>query len=170
MALTNAFPVGTALTDAQLNQGVALGARYAQKGSAQSVPNAADTKMKFETVVHSNTDVIASGTNNTDFALQRTGFWLIDGGARFMSSAGSGERHFFLQTGSAFAIANRMSQANYGNVGSTLVTVSTATVIKVTAAPLTIIAGLFQNSGGALSLDVAFGEICHIGFTWLGPA
>jgi hypothetical protein len=168
MALTLAAPPGSSVTDALLNALTPLAARYEHRTS-QSVSNVTDSKIKFETATHTNTDVVASGTGNTDFALQRVGFWLITASLRYLGNAGSGERHLFLQSGSAFAVANRISGIALANVGSAPVTVSTATVIKIAAAT-TIILGAFQNCGAALSTDVAFGGTNHVAFTWLGPS
>lgn len=168
MALTNAAPAGSDVSDDLLNALAALGARYEQRAT-QSIPNAADTKLNFPTAVHTNTDVVASGTGNTDFALQRAGFWLVTVGTRYLGNAGGGERHIFMQTGSAFAVASRIGAIAVSNVGSAPVTVTASTVIKIAAAT-TIIIGAFQNCGVALSTDVAFGGTNHVTFTWLGPA
>lgn len=169
MALFNQFPPGTDLTDALLNAAVPLGVRYEQKGSAQSPGNAADLKMKFETAVDTNTDVVASGTGNTDFTLQRTGWWLATAGTRYVSNAGGGERHLFIQTGSTFAIANRIAYQSVSNVGNAPVTLNCGTVKRLTAGTA-IIVGLFQNCGASLALDATFGGTCHISLIWLGPA
>jgi hypothetical protein len=169
MALTLAAPPGTDITDALLNALAPLAARYEQKSSAQSISSSTDTKLKFETAVHTNTDVVASGTGNTDFALQRAGFWLVTTGIRYLGNAGGGERHIFPQTGSAFAVANRIGGVTAVNVGSAPCTISTATVFKI-AAVTTVIIGAWQNCGAALSVDTGFGGANHVSFTWLGPA
>ena len=168
MALTLAAPPGSSVTDALLNALAPLGARYEQR-SSQSVSSVTDTKLKFETAVHTNTDVIASGTGNTDFALQRAGFWLINCGVRYLGNAGGGERHIFPQTGSAFAVANRVAGLTAVNVAALPCTVSTSTVVKI-AVVTTVIIGTWQNAGVALSTDVAFGGSNFVNFTWLGPA
>jgi hypothetical protein len=168
VALTNAAPPGSDVTDALLNALAALGARYEQR-AAQSVANATDVKMNFPTAVHTNTDVVASGASNTDFALQRTGFWLVTASVRYLGNAGGGERHIFPQTGSAFAVANRIGQHAAVNVGAAPCAVACSTLIKVTSAPLTIIVGLFQNCGVALNTDNGFGGTNHLSLTWLGP-
>lgn len=168
MALTNAAPAGSDITDDLLNALTALAARYEQR-TTQSITNAADNKLKFETAVHTNTDVVASGTGNTDFALQRAGFWLVTVGLRYLGNAGGGERHIFAQTGSAFAVASRVSGSALANVGSSPTTVTASSVFKIAAAT-TVIVGAFQNCGAALSTDVGFGGTNHVSFTWLGPA
>jgi hypothetical protein len=169
MALTLAAPPGTDITDALLNALAPLAARYEQKSSPQSIPNATDTKVKFETAVHTNTDVVASGTGNTDFALQRVGFWLVTAGMKYNGAAGGLERHMFIQTGSAFATSSRIAQTGLANVSTSSVSLVAATVIKI-AAVTTIIIGAFQNAGAAVSVDTAFGGVNHASFTWLGPA
>ncbi len=53
-------------------------AKYrANDGANQDVPNNAVTKVEFPTVVTKSADVIATGTNNTDFELQRAGEWTV---------------------------------------------------------------------------------------------
>lgn len=169
MGLTNAFPAGLDLTDALLNAAVPLGARYEQRSAQPAIVSAVDTKARFETSVHTNSDVVPSGTGNTDFALQRVGLWLVTVAMRYLGNAGGGERHIFPQTGTTFNVSNRIDQDAKTNVGSAPVTVTCATAFRITTAPTTIIVGLFQNSTNNITVDVGFGGTNHISLTWLGP-
>lgn len=142
--------------------------RYEQKTSAQTVATSSDTKMKFETVWNSCDDVVASGTNNTDFLLTRAGLYVVSVGARYLGNAGGGERHIHLQFGTTFAAANRVVFTANSNVGSGPVSVSAATVERF-AANTSVFVGLWQNAGVSLTLDTAFGGSNHIGLAWLRP-
>lgn len=157
------FIGGGGSTVAQLHE-----ARYEQKTAAQSVPTSTDTKMKFETIWNSCNDIVVSGTNNTDFLLTRQGLYVVSCGARYLGTAGAGERHIWVQFGTTFAAANRVGFQAMGNVGSAPISVATAFVSRF-AANTSICVGLWQNSGGALSLDIGFGGSMHIGIAWLRP-
>jgi hypothetical protein len=141
-------------------------ARYEQKGSAQSISSSTDTKMKFETAWTTCDDIVASGTNNTDFLLTRAGEYVISFGVRYLGNSGGGERHIFLQFGTTFVTANRLAQESNSNVGSAPVTLAAATVTRI-AANTSVFVGLFQNAGTSTTLDVGFGAINHIGIVWL---
>ncbi len=77
-------------------------ARYHQIASAQVIATATDTKAKFEQAITVCDDVTPSGAGSTDFLLNRAGVWRIGVGIRYLGNAGGGERHLFIQTGSAF--------------------------------------------------------------------
>lgn len=143
-------------------------ARYHQAASAQSYVTATDTKVKFEAAITTCDDVTASGTGNTDFLLNRAGVWRISAGLRFLGTAGAGERHLFIQTGTTFVPANRQVGDTKVNVGSAPVTLNCSTDIRVTAAT-SVLVGAFQNSGGSISADIGFGGTIHIALTWLRP-
>jgi hypothetical protein len=142
--------------------------RYEQKTAAQSVPTSTDTKMKFETIWNSCDDVIASGTNNTDFLLTRQGLYVVSCGSRFLGNAGGGERHIWVQFGTTFAAANRIGFQSQGSVAAAPVSVATAFVSRF-AANTSICVGLWQNSGVSLTLDTGFGGSMHIAAAWLRP-
>ncbi len=127
-------------------------------------------KAKFETADHTNTDVVASGTGNTDFALQRTGFWLIIANIRFTNNAGGGERAIYI-VNSATLPSTTLWKAhqNNTNVGNTPTSLNLATVVTVLTVPTTYVIGIFQSCGAALNTDVGFGGGNHVSFTWLGP-
>lgn len=142
-------------------------ARYHQT-VAQSCANAADTKLNFNSAITTTNDVTASGTSNTDFLLNRGGVWIITTSMRWVSGT-TGERHLFLSTGTVLGtLANRIGGSSSGNVGATPVSQSVATVIRVSAGT-SVFAGCFQNNGGALNTDVAFGGSNHISLAWLRP-
>ena len=81
----------------------------------------------------------------------------------------TGERHLFLSTGTVLAtLANRFAGSTAGNVGTTPVSQSVASIIRV-GAGTSVFAGCFQNNGAALNTDVGFGSSNHISLTWLRP-
>lgn len=144
-------------------------ARYEQRASGQSVPTATDTKMKFEAVNTSCADVTASGTNNTDFLLNRGGLWRISAGVRYLGNASGGnERHLFIQTGSTFVPGNRLAintQFVSTNIPAGL---NVSTEVRLFA-NTTIIIGIWQNAGSNTVVDTGFGGVNHIALAWLRP-
>jgi hypothetical protein len=143
-------------------------ARYEQRASGQPVTSSTDTKMKAEALVTTCNDVTASGTNNTDFLLNRGGVWRVAACARFLGNAGSGERHVYGQTGTTFVVTNRFGADTKVNVGSAPVTVGFSTEIRV-AAGTSLCIGLWHNAGSSITLDTGFGGTQHIALTWLRP-
>lgn len=143
-------------------------ARY-QQTVAQSCATGADTKLSFNSATYTSNDVTASGTGNTDFLLNRGGVWLVTASMRWVSNAGGGERHLFLSTGTVLGtLANRFAGSTSGNVGTTPISLSVASIIRVSAGT-SVFAGCFQNCGAALNTDVGFGGSNHISLTWLRP-
>ncbi len=143
-------------------------ARYEQK-VAQSCANATDTKLKFETAATTCDDVTASGTGNTDFALNRTGVWLITASMRWVSGT-TGERHLFLSTGVVLStFENRFAGSTSGNVGAVPISQSVSSLLRISVPGASVFVGCWQNNGGALNTDVAFGASNHISLTWLRP-
>jgi hypothetical protein len=141
-------------------------ARYEQT-TLQGISNATDSKLQLNTAVTTCSDVVASGTGNQDFALNRGGVWRCSAGVRFATGT-TGERDLFMATGTAVGtLANRFVGASTS--GSTLgITLSVSTDIRV-ASGTSVFAGVFQNNGGSLNTDVAFGHTIHAAFTWLRP-
>lgn len=143
-------------------------ARYEQKSAAQSIANATDTKVKFETAVTTCSDVTASGTSNTDFLLNRAGLWLATACVRMVAGSAN-ERQLFLATGTVVGtLANRFAGQSVTNVGAAPVALSAASLLRVNAAT-SVMCGMYQNNGGALNVDVAFGSTNHIALAWLRP-
>lgn len=152
----------TDITSATLHE-----ARYEQT-TFQTITNATDTKLAFNNAVTTCADVTASGTGNTDFALGRAGLWRCSAGLRFVTGT-TGERDLFMATGTTIGtLANRIVAASDGAVGGAAGTLSVSTDIRVTAGT-SVFAGTFQNNGGSLATEVAFGHIVHIALTWLRP-
>jgi hypothetical protein len=141
-------------------------ARYEQT-TLQAIANATDTKLQLNTSVTTCTDVVASGTGNTDFALNRAGVWRCSAGVRFATGT-TGERDLFMGTGTTVGtLANRI--VGTSTAGSTLgITLSVSTDIRVISGT-SVFAGVFQSNGGSLNTDVAFGHTIHAAFTWLRP-
>jgi hypothetical protein len=143
---------------------------------AQSIPNVTDTKIQFPTVfANASNDVTPSGTGNTDFQLNRAGLWHISASVRYVvvATAGTFERHLFLQTGTVFNTANRFAFSTDGNVGTTsAISLHAAATIRV-AAGTSIFAAAFQNTGGAVNTDPVIASSVHgfinIAMVWLRP-
>ena len=168
MSLINKFPAGAKLLSADLNETVPFTVRYQQQ-TLETFTSGADKKVTFETAIETNSDVVVSGTGNTDFALQRVGRWGVAVGLRFLGNVGGNERHLFVQTGSVFDVTQRIVGLALPNVGSAPCTLACSTFFKITSAPTTIIVGGFQNSTNSINTDVGFGGTNHIALTWLGP-
>ncbi len=144
-----------------------VSARY-EHTTTMNIVNVTDTKIKFNSAVYTCTEVVASGTGNTDFALNKDGLWRVSAAVRYNGNAGGNERHLFGQTGTSFNAANRFDSQVAVNVGVAPVTVSCSTDIRVTSGT-SICFGGFQNSGNTVGTDVGFGGTAHITMTWLGP-
>jgi len=142
-------------------------ARY-EATSGQSIANATDTKLQFPTAVTTTNDVTASGTGNTDFLLNRAGWWLVTASVRYLAGT-TGERHLGLLTGTNVGTLSARFAVQSTFPGNAAGSVGLATV-KYFAANTSICAGTWQNNGGALSLETAFGSTNHISLTWLRPA
>jgi hypothetical protein len=78
----------------------------------------------------------------------------------------NGERPLFLSTGNALAAANRLGGTT--TEGAVPTSLAAATTNRF-AAGTVIHAGCFQNSGGAMTIDVGFGASNHIALTWMRP-
>lgn len=143
---------------------------YVRSSGTQSINSGAVTKVTFPTSVQTTSLVTVSGTNNTDFLLNRTGKWLIDftiawagatgpdgGGERWgmVGLSGDSNTRYLTDARSAVNIdynTNTSARVRYFTSGTSL---------SVYA---------FQNQGAAVVLtpSSATGEQ-HFGLTWLGP-
>lgn len=135
--------------------------------NGQSVATATDAKLQFPTAVTTSNDVTVSGTNNTDFLLNRAGVWLITASIRYLAGT-VGERHLGLATGTTVGTLNARFAVQSTFPSSAPGSVAIATV-KAFAAGTSIFAATWQNNGTALSLETAFGSTNHISLTWLRP-
>lgn len=142
-------------------------ARY-EATNGQSIANATDAKLQFPTAVTTSNDVTVSGVNNTDFLLNRGGWWLITASIRFLAAT-TGERHLGLVTGTTVGtLANRFAvQSTFPGTGPGSVAIAT---VKAFASGTSIFAATWQNNGSAVALETAFGSTNHISLTWLRPA
>lgn len=141
--------------------------RYEQT-TLQTVANATDTKLQFNTSVTTSSDVTVSGTGNTDYLLNRAGLWSITASTRYVAGT-TGERHIFLSTGTVIGtLGNRIAGMSSGSPGTVAISLAVSTNIRV-AASTSIFAGTFQSNGGNLNTDVAFGHSSHIALAWLRP-
>lgn len=140
--------------------------RYEQR-TLQTLTTSTDTKLKFDSINTSCSDVTASGTGNTDFNLVRGGLWAITAAVRYVAGT-AGERHIFIQTGTTFNAANRFASQTAVNVGTAPVTVTCSAVIRF-AANTSICVGGWQNNGGNLNTDVGFGGTAHLSMAWIRP-
>jgi len=137
-------------------------ARYYQN-SAQSIPNATDTDITFESTAYSTADVTkAAGHNN--FTINRFGLWMISASFRIASGGSTAERHIFLSVnGTGFS--NRIAGATANTNGICSLDVACAARLAVNDV---IRASFYQNSGGALSGSVS-GQSSFISLTWIRP-
>lgn len=141
--------------------------RYEQT-TLQTVANATDSKLQFNTSVTTSSDVTVSGTGNTDYLLNRSGLWNITASIRYVAGT-TGERHIFLSTGTVVGtLANRFAGMSSGSPGTVAISLSVSANIRVTAST-SVFAGTFQSNGGNLNTDVAFGHSSHIALVWLRP-
>jgi hypothetical protein len=160
-ALTVHTHAATDITAATLHE-----SRYEQR-TLQTLTTSTDTKLKFDSINTSCSDITASGTGNTDFNLIRGGLWVITAAVRYVAGT-SGERHIFIQTGTVFNAANRFASQTAVNVGTAPVTVTCSAAIRF-AANTSICVGGWQNNGGNLNTDVGFGGTAHLSMSWLRP-
>lgn len=136
-------------------------ARYRQN-AAQSIANSTDTLLQFQTAEYTGSDIVASGTGNTTFTLNRTGLWLITAGIRYPTTGG--EKYMAIVKATDFTVR----YAHSSNPGSGASSLSCSTMERLTSGAQV---GVYtwQNSGGALSTDVGWPLACHIAIRWLGP-
>lgn len=141
-------------------------ARY-EAVHSQSVTTGTDTKLQFPTAVTTTDDVTASGSNNTDFLLNRSGWWLVTASIRYAAATG-GERNLNLSSGTNVAtLANRFAvQSTFPGTAGGPVGVTAA---KYFASGTSIFAATFQNNGSSVLVDNTFGSTNHISLTWLRP-
>jgi len=142
-------------------------ARY-ESTNAQSIANSTDVKCQFPTAVKTSNDVTASGTSNTDFLINRTGWWLLTAAQRYAGNAGGGERNLSLITGTNVgSLTSRLTNASVfpaAGVGPLAI----ATVEPITSGT-SICVGTWQNCGVALAFESIWGTNNHVSLTWLGP-
>jgi hypothetical protein len=147
-------------------------ARYEHR-VAQTIPNAFDTKIDFDTAAVTCDDVTYIGSTSRIFLLNRAGVWLITASMRWLAGT-TGERHMFLSIGNDQTIlAKRFAWVSSNNVGSVPISLSVATMVKINSYdPIlgkVIHLGCWQNNGSSLNTDVGFGGSNHISLTWLRP-
>lgn len=136
--------------------------------NGQSIANATDTKLQFPTAVTTSNDVTASGTNNTDFLLNRAGWWLCTASIRYLAAT-TGERHLGLATGTTVGTLSARFAVQSTFPGTSPGSIAIATV-KYFGSSTSIFAATWQNNGSAVALETAFGSTNHISLTWLRPA
>jgi len=143
-------------------------ARY-QLTAAQSFVTSTDTKVQFNSTAapgYTCNDVVASGTGNTDFTVQRDGLWQISAALAFVAATGT--RYLSLQTGSTIDVTKRFTQCSIYSTGTRAITCACSTTIRLTAGT-TVCAIGWQDSGGALTADTFWGNASHIALTWIRP-
>jgi hypothetical protein len=136
-------------------------ARYEQT-TLQTIANVTDTKMKWNSAASTCDDVVASGVGNTDFALNRAGWWDITASMRFGGGAG-GERYFTI-----VVAGDRKAAASGIATGGFAIVLSASTGLRVASgASVNVLA--FHSNGANLNTDVGFGGQQSITFAWRHP-
>lgn len=135
--------------------------------SAQTITNNNDTKARFHQNTESSSIVTASLTDNQDFALNRTGLWLITASVRFSGNVNLGERNVCIVK-STDVVGTRYAQQSAFPSASNACPLSVSTTRRFTSGDKISIL-LFQNSGVSIATDFTFGEAFYVSFVWLGP-
>lgn len=136
---------------------------------AQSIPNATDTRLKFNLAGDTANDVTASGVSNTTFTINRDGLWRISACIRVVAG-GQGDRLIFLNAGSTMAVGSRFGMQNVirDDIVNVAVSLSVSADIRLFATNVVEV-GMFQASGAALNTDVGFGSSSFVSLTWMRP-
>jgi hypothetical protein len=140
-------------------------ARYRQT-TAQNINNAADTPLQFQTCDRPSNNVVASGTGNTTFTLQKSGDWTIATGCRYLGNSGGGERSLYISTDPITTLSNRLLQ-NSAFPGPSPGTVSVSLTDYFTAGTAIDI-GAYQSCGATLGMDLGIPNITRVTFTYHG--
>lgn len=142
-------------------------ARY-ESTNGQSIANVTDVKCQFPTAVKTTNDVTASGTSNTDFLINRSGWWLITTAQRYAANAGGGERNLSIITGTNVgSLTSRLTNMSVFP-GTGVGPLALATVDPITSGT-SICIGTWQNCTAPLAFETIWGTNNHISLTWLGP-
>jgi hypothetical protein len=160
---------GAAWKSAAALGGSAVGTRHSaryRQTSAQSIVNGTDTPIQFQTPDRTCTDVVASGTGNSIFTLQRSGSWTIAAGCRLVANAGGGERGLSISTDPVTVSANHLVQTSVFPGGAPGTMTISLTDYFTAGTPIDI--GVFQNCGGALSMALDLPNIVRVTFTYHG--
>jgi hypothetical protein len=132
------------------NQGVSGNVFSTGQTTAQSIPNSALTKINLGVIIF---DPLSQLVNtNSRFQPKTAGFYQVNGSVRFGSSNLVGDREAqVLKNG--LAVIQGVATAPRADGGQTSVTVSGVVYMNGTTDYLELFC--YQNSGGALSLDVS---------------
>jgi hypothetical protein len=143
-------------------------AEYNQTG-VQSIPNATDTPLGFDSAITTSADVTrgtatGGGIANGKFTLNRAGLWAIDAGLRMQTaSTFSAGIWIGLDNSGAFRLGGSMQ--NSGGAANIETTVSFTRRFGA-ATPLNVYC--WQNSGSAKNTD-PFAGCTHFRAAWLRP-
>jgi len=143
--------------------------RYEHK-VAQSIPNATETAIGFDSVSYDSDNLFRPAANNA-FSPFYPGVYLITASLRLLGNAGGGQRGLTIQLGSnstSLDFTHHIAQSWQSNVGSAPVTLSCSAVVRLRYVDW-IIVGAYQNCGAAINTDVGFGGTNHVSLTWLRP-
>lgn len=136
-------------------------ARYYQ-ATGQSIPNATDTTLTFETTAFSTADV-TKGAGHDTFTINRAGLWTINTGYR-IGAGTSGERHLFIGL-NGITIGNRLA----GDTAETGLTCSLACSVDARLSVNDVIRAAFFQSSTAARTGSVSGQASFIALTWLRP-
>jgi hypothetical protein len=135
--------------------------RYYQN-TGQSIPNAADTVITYETTAYTTADVTKGASHDT-FTINRAGLWAISVGFR-IGSGTSGERYIFSCLNGT-AIGNRLA----GESAETGLTCALSASCEARLAVNDVIRGVFFQSSTAARTGSVSGQASFISLAWLRP-
>lgn len=152
------WKAGMRITASRLNSMEGSHARY-YKTTSQTISNATDTKLVFDTALDTTGDITATGGYDT-FEFTRAGVWAIYASVRWNTA--SGEKYVAISDADDTQL--RFSDDNNGdaNAGS-----QSASASRRFSAGDRVCALVFQDTGASLDAVSSFTEVASISFDWL---
>jgi hypothetical protein len=134
--------------------------------SPQAIPTATDTKVRFDTAETPDASVTASGTNNTNFLINKSGVWDITFSGR-QNVLTATQWLFYLAPSGSSAAAGRLAAASSGSgVGTGSFPAAAFSRKKRIAAGTSLAIYAYHEAGTSQSLNPEGSELC-VQFTWL---
>jgi hypothetical protein len=133
------------------------------QSSAQTVGNATNTTINFDTIDYDTSGTAIADVTNDRLIANRTGIWVVSFGMRFQSNASTAERAIGIyRNGST---SDRVTGSN--GYGTYQVLVCTTTLRMCTGDYIQALA--WQATGGNLNVDLSL-EPCQLTAVYAGPA
>lgn len=127
------------------------GAEIYRAAAAQSVANATDTAITFDTVGRDDSGYAALGTNNDRLTVSKAGWYAVAGSVEFATMAG-GLRHIWLRVGTG---TDRFGYSNHAVASSIAPHRLSASSVIYLAAGDYVRLFVYQDSGSALNANIA---------------